>query len=90
MNLNLHLDISREEVINTTVDILRALTQAVIVHLMTYSIDGSGQLFDERTVRRFFYITISMIIFNLVVRRLFVPKVNVETETETKTKTNTK
>jgi hypothetical protein len=73
--IKLCLDITKEETIEMTNDILRALSQALIVHLLSYSIDDEGSLFDEKTLKKFLYITLSMIIFNLIIKRLFVPKI---------------
>ena len=73
--IKLCLDITKEETIDMTNDILRALSQAIIVHLLSYSIDDEGSLFDEKTLKKFLYITLSMIIFNLIIKRLFVPKI---------------
>lgn len=74
INLNLGFDISKDDVIDTSNDIVRALTQAIIVHFLFYSIDGEGELFSERMIKKLLYITISMIIFNFVTKKIFVPK----------------
>ena len=46
--INLKLDITKKEMKEMSTDIIRALTQAVIVHVLTFAIDKpEGQLFGE-------------------------------------------
>ena len=73
--INLCLNTTKDEAINMMIDIGRGLTQAIVVHLLSYAIDNEGELFNEKILKKFLYITISMILFNLVVRRYLVSNV---------------
>jgi len=66
--------LTKEESIEMSNDITRALTQAFIVHILSYIIDNEGSLLSEKTLKKFLYITLSLIIFNLFTKKLFVPK----------------
>ena len=71
--INLKLDITKKEMKEMSTKIIRAIKKAVIVHVLTFAIDKpEGQLFGETVLRKFLYIVISMVIFNLITKRLFV------------------
>lgn len=82
--IRLYLNTTKDEVINMTIDIGRALTQAIVVHLLSYAIDDRGELFNERILKKLLYITISMVLFNLVVRRYLIKNINKNNESKDK------
>lgn len=73
---NFHLDISKNEVINITQDIVKWITIYIVIHFLTYAIDNEGDLLNEKVLKKLLYITIAMIIYNLTTKRFLVPKKN--------------
>ena len=57
-------------------DIMKALTLAVVVHILSYSLDDKDNIFDEKSLKKFLYIIISMILYNLFIRKIFIHKNN--------------
>ena len=55
--INLNINIDKVEAANMWNDILKFLTIAVTVHLLLYSVDEYGELFDEISLKLFLYIT---------------------------------
>ena len=66
------LDITKMEATDMILDITKVITQVLVMHLLTYSIDNKGTLFGIGTLKLLLYATISMVIFNLAVKRFFV------------------
>ena len=71
--MNWCLDISKMEAENMLNDIVKMITQILVVHFLTYSIDNQGSFMDIKIVKILLYATISMIIYNLFTKRLFKP-----------------
>jgi len=67
-----YFNLSKEDATEMGKDIVRALTQAVIVHMLTYAIDNDVSLFDEKHLKKFLYITISMLIYTFITKRIFL------------------
>ena len=55
---------------NLIFSITRILTIFVIVNVLFYSIDGSGNFFDSKTLKHLLYIVISLIIYHFFVKRI--------------------
>lgn len=72
--INLCLDISKKEAVAMTEEIARGISYVFIFHLLAYSIDGDDELFSEKALKRMLYLTIAIIIFNLIIRKLVVPR----------------
>lgn len=83
--INLCLDITKKEAIVLTDNVLKVLTLVVIVHLLSYAIDGDENLFSEKMIRRFLYVVIAMVIYTLIIRPVFIPR-EIEEKVEKKNK----
>ena len=64
------LDLNKNDTNEMIIDVLRALTQAVVVHVLVVTIDGGNELFSEKILKKFLYISLSMFLFNLIVKKL--------------------
>lgn len=51
-------------------DIIKFLTMAIIIHLLLYIVDDYGELFSELTLKIFLYITISLVVYYLIIRKI--------------------
>ena len=67
--INLNINIDKVEAANLWNDILKFLTIAVTVHLLLYSVDEYGELFDEKSLKIFLYITIGTLIYYLIIKK---------------------
>lgn len=74
--INFDFNISKEDFALMSEDVFRAITQIIIVHLLFYAIDNKNIFFNENILKKILYTTLSMIIFNLVIRKIFVPKID--------------
>ena len=72
--INFGMGITGVESVQMWDDIMKFLTVAVIVHMLSYAVDNEGELFDERALKMFLYIVIGVVVYNLVIRRLFMRK----------------
>ena len=68
--LNLYFKLNKEEVEDMISDIVRLLTIYIIFHLLSYSIDDQGELFDEKTLKYSIYIVIATIIYHIIIKRV--------------------
>lgn len=68
--VNFQIKLSKIESTRMWLDITKFLTVAVVMHLLLYSIDGYGELFDETALKIFLYLTIGLIIYYLIIRKL--------------------
>lgn len=68
--INLHIDIDKTEATNMWNDIIKFLTIAIIVHLLMYSVDNYGNLFDEDILKILLYITIGILVYYLIVKKM--------------------
>jgi uncharacterized membrane protein len=73
--INLCLDMTTHETIIMWDDILKFLTIAIVIHLLTYAVDNEGELFDEKSLKLFLYLIISLVIYNLFIRRILLNKI---------------
>ena len=71
--INLNLNISKKEAVAMTEEIARVITYVFIYHILTYAIDGSGELFSESSLKMILYLAIAVIIFDLIIRKMIVP-----------------
>jgi hypothetical protein len=71
--INWCLGITKEEAENMLNDIVKMITQILVVHFLTYSIDNQGTFMDMKTVKILLYATLSMVIYNLITKRLIKP-----------------
>jgi len=74
--MNIKFNVNKDDFDQMMDDIGRMLTYVIIVHTLSYIIDNDGELFSEQILKKFLYITISMVIYNLVVRKIVVPTKN--------------
>lgn len=68
--INLCLGITKDEAHNMLNDIVKMITMILVVHFLSYSIDNQGTFLDIKIVKLLLYVTISMVIFNLVIKRV--------------------
>lgn len=64
------INLTKEDSIKMWNDIIKFLTMAIIIHLLLYIVDDYGELFSELTLKIFLYITISLVVYYLVIRKL--------------------
>lgn len=65
--------LSKDETLNMTNDVVKILTIAITYQLFSYAIDDDRSILDELILKRFIYLTIGVIIFNLFTKRFFTP-----------------
>jgi len=68
----LYLTITKQEIIELILSIIYVLTIVITVHLLRYSIDNVGELFDEKILKYSLYVTVGIIIYNLFIKKLIV------------------
>jgi len=68
--INLHIDIDKTEAANMWNDIIKFLTIATIVHLLMFSVDNYGDLFDENILKILLYITIGILVYYLIIKKV--------------------
>ncbi len=68
--INLFLKLNKKEVEDMVSDIVRLLSIYMTLHLLSYSIDGNGILFDEKTLKYSVYIVIAIIIYHIIIKRV--------------------
>jgi len=73
--MNLYLKLNKEEVEDMMSDIVKLLTIYIIFHLLSYSIDGQGELFDEKTLKYSVYIVVAIIIYHLIIKRVIAQNI---------------
>lgn len=67
---NLQINLSKAESSRMWIDITKFLTIAIIVHLLLYAVDEYGEPFDEISLKIFLYITFSIVIYHLIIRKI--------------------
>ncbi|ARF11312.1 hypothetical protein Klosneuvirus_1_169 [Klosneuvirus KNV1] len=81
------INLTKEDSIKMWNDIIKFLTMAIIIHLLLYIVDDYGELFSELTLKIFLYITISLVVYYLIIRKIaekhFI-EINEEKEIEKK------
>ena len=66
---------TKKDVKNTTIDVGRGLTLATVVHILSVFIDDKGELLNEQFLKQLLYITIAMVLFNLIIRKKLLKKI---------------
>ncbi len=61
-------------------DIIHFTTYFLVIHILLYTVDNEGDLFDEKTLKILLYAMIGMAISNLVIRKIFLKKKKQKTE----------
>jgi len=64
------INLTKEDSIKMWNDIIKFLTMAIIIHLLLYIVDDYGELFSEFTLKIFLYITISLVVYYLIIRKI--------------------
>lgn len=64
------ISLSREDTYELIYDIVKFMTYAVVIHVLLTSIDGIGELFNEKILKVLLYTCISMIIYHIFVKKL--------------------
>lgn len=70
--ITLDLNIPESDIHNMVIDITKIMTILLTVHLLIYSIDNTGQLFDTPTLKLLLYSIIGIIIYHSAIKRFFV------------------
>lgn len=83
--IKLCLNITKSEAKNMWDDILKFLTIVIIIHLLLYSVDDQGELFDENTLKKFLYLTIGVIIYHLIIKKIITDKLFTQTSKKNNT-----
>jgi len=65
---------TENEAISMTTDLVKFLTLIIVVHLLSYAIDNDDQLFSEKILKKLLYVTLGIIIYNLIVKKWLIPK----------------
>nr|QBK88844.1 MAG: hypothetical protein LCMiAC01_05260 [Mimivirus LCMiAC01] len=68
----LYLAITKQEIKELILSIIYILTIFITVHVLRYSIDNVGELFDEKILKYSLYITVGIIIYNLLIKKLII------------------
>ena len=55
-------------------DIFKLLTYLMVVHLMVVVVDNKGEIFDDNLLRKLLYSSIAMVIYHMVIRKVFFSK----------------
>ncbi len=51
-------------------DIIKFITVGLVLHILLYTIDDFGELFDETTLKIFLYVILGLIVYHLVINKL--------------------
>jgi len=70
--INLYLNISKQDITKLILDITKYTTIIVTIHLLLYSIDNEGELFNEKILKIILYMAIGIIIYNLLIKRIIL------------------
>lgn len=73
------LNLTKAEATSMVTDIIKGFTQLLIVHFLQHFIDGQHKFLSTDVLKLIIYVMLSMIIFHLVVKKIFLPT-NDETE----------
>lgn len=60
---------SKKDMTSMWNDIIKILTIAVIIHILLCLTDDYGDLFDEKTLKIFLYLTLGIVIYYLIIKR---------------------
>jgi hypothetical protein len=74
--INLGLDISKKEAIVLTDNVIKTLSLVLFLHLFAYA-EGDEDLFNDKTVRKFLYTVVAMIIYSLMIRPIFIKRMKI-------------
>lgn len=55
-------------------DIVHFTTYFLVIHVLSYTIDNEGSLFEEKTLKILLYGIIGMVVFNLITKKVFLKK----------------
>ena len=72
---NLYVKPSKHEIENMLTDIIKISSILVIIHLLSYSIENEGDLFDEKTLKYIVYIVIAFIIYHFIIKRIVLQNI---------------
>jgi len=65
-----NLELDKNSVKKMILEITQFITVYVVFHLLTYTIDNTGKLFDEKTLKTLVYIVIGIIIYYIIIKRI--------------------
>jgi len=67
--------LNEEEILDLIDGIIRILTLTAVVHVLTYSIDKEGEFFGMQTLRKFLYMALGVVVYNLIMKKMFYKKI---------------
>jgi hypothetical protein len=70
--VNFSININKTDATQMWNDILKFLTVAVVVHILLYFVDDYGDIFDEKSLKIFLYITIGLVLYYLFIKNLSI------------------
>ena len=68
--INWCLDINKNEAQDMLDDVVKMMTQILVIHFLVYAVDNQGTFLDMKTVKLLLYGIIAMVIYNLLTKRL--------------------
>ena len=72
--INFCFDMNKLDSIEMWMDIAKFLTIGIVVHLLLYSVDDYGELFNEQFLKLLLYVTLSLIIYHLIIKKFITKK----------------
>lgn len=66
----INLKLNKKEVTDLFDDIIKFLSLAIIIHILLFAIDDYGDLFSEFALKIFLYITIAIVIYHLIIKKI--------------------
>jgi hypothetical protein len=68
----LNLNINKKEAVDMFEDIIKFLTVIFIIHVLLFAVDDQGDLLSEFSLKILLYVTIALIIYHLIIRKIIV------------------
>lgn len=66
----MNLNINKKEATDMFEDIMKFLTIIFIIHILLFAVDDYGDLLSEFTLKILLYVTISLVIYHLIVKKV--------------------
>lgn len=79
------MDISKEDILDLTSNIIRILTIFVVFNALSFIIDGDQSIFDDSSLKRLLYFILGVIAYSLVTGKIYKKTVHKEPSTSKKT-----
>ncbi len=70
--MDLQFNVNKNDINNMMDDIGKMVTYVMVVHVLSYIVDNEGELFSMKILKKILWVTVSMFIYNLFVRKLLI------------------